>query len=187
MKFILWCIELLGRVLPPALAKDEPRAPVLVVDDEPSSRDLVEEYVRRCGYKAVKCATADDAKSELAQQVFGTALLDIRLIGEGGLRLERFIHKNYPKTRVAFVTGFPGDLQQLPPGKALILIVKGVDGQSLYEAVEDVLSMNGNGKSSVNRVAAAIYTQLLAALLLGIGLSEIGFVRWLQQLFKTSP
>lgn len=62
---------------------------VLIVDDDPLVRDLLQAYLSREGYD-VHCAdTAERAEALLGSQDVDLVLLDIRLPGKDGLTLTR--------------------------------------------------------------------------------------------------
>lgn len=62
---------------------------VLIVDDDPLIRELLESYLAREGYQ-VRCAsTAEQAEACLAESPVDLVMLDIRLPGKDGLTLTR--------------------------------------------------------------------------------------------------
>jgi DNA-binding NtrC family response regulator len=79
---------------------------VLVVDDELSVRDSLENWFKKDGYR---CASAADAMSALAKLQEGgwdVVLLDIKMPGIDGLELQRRIHQIDPKLVVIMITAF---------------------------------------------------------------------------------
>ena len=62
---------------------------VLIVDDDPLIRELLQSYLAQEGYQ-VRCAsTAEEAESSLAESPVDLVMLDIRLPGKDGLTLTR--------------------------------------------------------------------------------------------------
>ena len=62
---------------------------VLIVDDDPLIRELLQSYLAQEGYQ-VRCAsTAEQAEACLAESPVELVMLDIRLPGKDGLTLTR--------------------------------------------------------------------------------------------------
>lgn len=68
---------------------------ILVVDDEPDLREMVAEYLTEQGFQVVTAADGAVARRLLEEQAIDLALLDIRMPGEDGLSLARFIRERY--------------------------------------------------------------------------------------------
>jgi two-component system phosphate regulon response regulator OmpR len=81
-----------------------PKATILIVDDEPGVREVLEEYLAGHGYDAVVAEHAAAAREAAAAQVFDLALLDIRMPGEDGLSLARHLRERYPRIAIVMVT-----------------------------------------------------------------------------------
>ncbi len=64
-----------------------PRTRVLVVDDDPSMANLLEEGLRRRGFEVVGCNSGEDALSRLSQASFDVLVTDLRMRGMDGLAL----------------------------------------------------------------------------------------------------
>jgi two-component system phosphate regulon response regulator OmpR len=82
----------------------EPRATVLIVDDEPGVRDVLEEYFAAHGYAAISAENAAAAKNAAASRAVDVALVDINMPGEDGLSLARFIRERYPAIAIIMLT-----------------------------------------------------------------------------------
>ncbi len=80
------------------------KATILVVDDEPDVREVVEEYLASHGYDAIGAEDAAVARGILAQRPVDLALLDITMPGEDGLSLARHLRERHPKTAVVMLT-----------------------------------------------------------------------------------
>ncbi|HSL06210.1 MAG TPA: response regulator, partial [Nitrospiraceae bacterium] len=65
------------------------KATILIVDDEPYVRDVLEEYFVAHGYAAIGVESALAAKAMVAQRPVDLALGDINLPGEDGADIER--------------------------------------------------------------------------------------------------
>jgi two-component system phosphate regulon response regulator OmpR len=68
---------------------------VLIVDDEPGIRMLLTDYLGRQGFEILTADDAGSARRHLDEQTVDIAILDIRMPGEDGLSLARFIREHY--------------------------------------------------------------------------------------------
>ncbi|SDX25522.1 response regulator [Thiocapsa roseopersicina] len=66
---------------------------VLVVDDDPDVRDLIEDYLSGQGYRVLCAPDAGTARGLLETHAPEVVLLDVGLPGEDGLTLARFIRE----------------------------------------------------------------------------------------------
>ena len=82
-------------------------AEILVVDDEPSIRQLLNRVLTIEGYNVETSDNASDALKKLQSKKYDLILLDIRLPGMSGIELYQRIQKMAPffTKRVVFVTG----------------------------------------------------------------------------------
>ena len=81
-----------------------PRATILIVDDEPEVRAVLEEYFVAHGYAALCAASAGDARAMAAQHAIDLALVDISMPGENGLSLARHLRERYARIAVVMLT-----------------------------------------------------------------------------------
>jgi PAS domain S-box-containing protein len=80
---------------------------ILVVDDEPSIRFTVSEFLRREGYAVVAAADYDAALAAFAEGDFDAAIIDIVLPRKGGVLLLEELHRRAPDLPVVMMTGEP--------------------------------------------------------------------------------
>ena len=66
---------------------------VLVVDDEPSVRDVVVRYLRQAGYRTLEAGDGNDARDLLELEMPSLIVLDLMLPGMDGLSLCRWIRE----------------------------------------------------------------------------------------------
>lgn len=71
------------------------QAHVLVVDDEPELREMVEEYLSKQGFKVTTAGNGVAMRDIVAEQPVDLVLLDVRMPGEDGLSLARFLREHY--------------------------------------------------------------------------------------------
>ena len=81
-----------------------PKATILVVDDEPEVRSVLEEYFSAHGYAAIGAENAAAAKAIAAEKPVDLALVDINMPGEDGLSLARHLRERYAKIAIVMLT-----------------------------------------------------------------------------------
>src|SRR4051812_1683689 len=81
-----------------------PKATILIVDDEPGVRDVLEEYFVAHGYAAIGAGDAATARSIAAKQPVDLALIDIHMPGEDGLTLARHLRERYASIAIVMLT-----------------------------------------------------------------------------------
>ena len=79
-------------------------ATILVVDDEPDVREVLEEYFVAHGYAAVAAGSALAAREIAAQRPIDLALVDIHMPGEDGLSLARHLRERDAGIAIVFLT-----------------------------------------------------------------------------------
>jgi two-component system phosphate regulon response regulator OmpR len=72
-----------------------PAANLLVVDDDASVRNMLREYLAGHGYAVRVAGDGQTMRSELERELPDLVLLDVRLPGEDGLTLARFLREHY--------------------------------------------------------------------------------------------
>lgn len=77
---------------------------VLLVDDEPTSREAVSLCVEALGHKPRAVASADEALRVIDSEIHDLALVDLRLGSDSGLELVTSLQEQSPWTKVAVIT-----------------------------------------------------------------------------------
>ena len=80
------------------------KATLLVVDDEPDVREVLDEYLVAHGYAVLAAENAATAKTMAARQPIDLALVDIHMPGEDGLSLARHLRERYAKIAIIMLT-----------------------------------------------------------------------------------
>ena len=80
------------------------QATILIVDDEPDVREVLEEYFQAHGYATIGAANAAAARSLVREQQVHLALIDIHMPGEDGLSLARHVRERYPGIAIVMLT-----------------------------------------------------------------------------------
>jgi len=68
---------------------------VLVVDDDPDVRELLNDYLSEHGYSVEQAEDGKTARQQLEKQVPNVVLLDVGLPGEDGLSIARYLREHY--------------------------------------------------------------------------------------------
>src|SRR5690349_16439453 len=79
-------------------------ATILIVDDEPDVREVLEEYFASQGYAALAAESANAARAIAAKQAVDLALVDIHMPGEDGLSLARHLRERYQTIAIVMLT-----------------------------------------------------------------------------------
>ena len=77
---------------------------VLIVDDDPSVREMLAEYLTAHGYDVAQAASGAAMRAELARAAPAVVLLDVGLPGEDGLTLARYLRESH-EVGIIMVTG----------------------------------------------------------------------------------
>lgn len=121
-------------------------ASVLIVDDEPDIRELVEITLTRMGLRTDAAATLAEARKRLAAQSFDVCITDMRLPDGSGISLVSEIQQRWPQTPVAVITAYgnaEAAVESLKAG-AFDFVSKPVDVAVLRKLVDTALKLRGN-------------------------------------------
>ncbi|MGB3222685.1 MAG: sigma-54 dependent transcriptional regulator [Desulforhopalus sp.] len=80
---------------------------VLVVDDETSIADFIDEVLSSHGYQVTSFSDPQEAYAIVSQQKFHLALIDINMPVINGVQLSKKVLECYPDTEIIIVTGVP--------------------------------------------------------------------------------
>jgi two-component system response regulator PilR (NtrC family) len=118
-----------------------PRQKVLIVDDEPDIRELLEITLGRMKLDTCCARNAGEALSLLQREAFDLCLTDMRLPDGSGLELVQHIQQRYPQVPVAMITAYGSldtAINALKAG-AFDFLTKPVDLSRLRELVTSAL------------------------------------------------
>ena len=119
---------------------------VLIVDDEPDIRELLELTLGRMNLETRAAATIDEAHHLLEQFKFDLCLTDMRLPDGNGIELVRHIQEKFPYLPVAVITAF-GNMETavaaLKAG-AFDFVSKPLDVNDLRNIVRSALKIGGS-------------------------------------------
>ena len=80
------------------------KATIMIVDDEPEVREVLEEYFSTHGYAAIGAEHAAAARALALQRPIDLALIDIHMPGEDGLSLARHLRERYSTMAIVILT-----------------------------------------------------------------------------------
>ena len=80
---------------------------LLVVDDSPDTRELLERNLSSQGYTVFTAADVAEALSILGKTRIDLVITDLKLPGVSGLDLVRHVRENLKDTEVVMITGYP--------------------------------------------------------------------------------
>lgn len=79
---------------------------VLIVDDEPTVRDLMSRWVTSLGLRSKTAADADEALVTLRGEHYDLAIVDVLMPGHDGLWLASQMQRDHPHTAVVIATAY---------------------------------------------------------------------------------
>ncbi|WP_085707109.1 sigma-54 dependent transcriptional regulator [Pseudomonas sp. B35(2017)] len=131
-----------------------PRQKVLIVDDEPDIRELLEITLGRMKLDTFSARNLAEARALLHREAFNLCLTDMRLPDGTGLELVQHLQQRYPQLPVAMITAY-GSLETainaLKAG-AFDFLTKPVDLARLRELVASALRVPAaGGVTSIER------------------------------------
>ncbi len=121
-------------------------ATVLIVDDEPDIRELLEITLRRMGLKTRSTCDYAETLAVLQQQAFDLCLTDMRLPDGSGLDIIEYVQQHHSSMPIAMITAYgciETATKALKAG-AFDYITKPVDINRLRELVNSALKLNAN-------------------------------------------
>lgn len=131
------------------MSQDDPTRRVLVVEDEPSTRTMIANYLRGNGYEVIEAGTAAQYHRAVATGV-DLVLLDIRLPDADGLELARDLRAS-SDVGLIFVTSLKDDVDRILGLEigADDYITKPVNMRELLARVRSTFRRLSSGKATV--------------------------------------
>jgi two-component system response regulator RegA len=128
--------------MPPHPVPD-PLGPLLLVDDEASTRACLQRVLTRRGFAVTSVPSARAALAAAAETPFAYAVVELRLGYDSGLELIEQLHAFQPSMRIAVVTGFDSFASVILALKAgaVDYFAKPVDERALVDALLGRASM----------------------------------------------
>ena len=125
-------------------------ATILIVDDEPDLRDVLQEYFVAQGYTPLCAESATAARTLAAQNAVDVALLDITMPGEDGLSLARHLRERYGRLGIIMLTAKETVIDRVVGLEigADDYVTKPFDPRELLARVKSVLRRTSSGFSA---------------------------------------
>jgi len=123
------------------VTRDETPARILVVDDSPSTLEVLRRNLMDGGHSVVTASGAADALALLSFTPVDLVLTDLKMPGLSGLDLVRHVRENLKETEIVVITGYAtigGAVEALRTG-AEDYLAKPFTDEELREAVERAL------------------------------------------------
>lgn len=122
---------------------------VLIIDDEPDIRELLEITLLRMGLDTITAGNVENALSQIENYHPHLCLTDMKLPDGSGIDIVRYLQKNHPHIPVAVITAFGSmdtAVEALKAG-AYDFVSKPVDLPKLRELIQTALKLSaGKGK-----------------------------------------
>lgn len=124
---------------------------VLIIDDEPDIRELLEITLLRMGLDTVTAGNVQSALNQIEAHQPNLCLTDMKLPDGNGIDIVRYLQKNHPHIPVAVITAFGSmdtAVEALKAG-AYDFVSKPVDLPKLRELIQTALKLSaGQGKAA---------------------------------------
>ncbi len=123
---------------------------VLIIDDEPDIRELLEITLLRMGLDTLTAANVEDALEQIRTHEPNLCLTDMKLPDGSGIDIVRFLQKEYPHIPVAVITAFGSmdtAVEALKAG-AYDFVSKPVNLPKLRDLIQTALQLTSGEKDS---------------------------------------
>jgi len=121
-----------------------PNSRVLVIDDEPDIRELLEITINRMGLETDSAEDVATAIAHLQAQEYGLCLTDMKLPDGNGLDIINYIQREHPDTPVAMITAFGSTETAIDALKAgaFDFVNKPIDIERLRTLIDTALKLS---------------------------------------------
>jgi DNA-binding response OmpR family regulator len=117
------------------------QATILIVDDEPDVREVLQEYFSAQGYVTLGAENAAAARTLAARHPVDVALVDVHMPGEDGLSLARHLRERYASMAIVMLTAAGAVVDRIVGLEmgADDYVAKPFDPRELFARVKSVL------------------------------------------------
>ncbi len=119
-------------------------AKILVVDDDVDNGLLLKDFLQISGFDVDVYFSSEEASKRFESGRYSLAILDVLMVGIGGIELYKIISNIDSNIRVVFLTGYDinaSDYPDLPENKTKI-VLKPVFLTQLLEIIRTILNDN---------------------------------------------
>ena len=113
---------------------------ILVVDDDRSVREAIQQVLEKAGYQVVLSADGREAEAYYFPGQVDLVLLDLNLPLQSGWEVFERLTRRYPLVPVIVITGMPDQYETARAVGAGALIEKPLDVSDLLNAMEKLLA-----------------------------------------------
>jgi YesN/AraC family two-component response regulator len=133
----------------------DPRASVLIVDDETFIRQILARIVSREGYQVCQACDGQDALDRLSDTSCDIVISDIKMPNMDGIALLSEIKSRHPEISVVLITAYAGEYsgEEALKAGADAFIAKPFKNVEIAETLREVLRKNLRSR---NKASAAI-------------------------------
>ena len=130
----------------------DPDKTILIVEDEPSIREMVAEVLQRAGYQVLAAGSGSEGISAAARHPGRIDLLltDVILPGTNGLETARAIVRERPELRVLYTSGYTDDVLGSSLSDGTKLLRKPFSASALLRTVGEILEQYDERSASPN-------------------------------------
>jgi len=130
--------------MPPETRKNGSRGPrILIVDDDPGQRSLLDSFLRSQGFETVPVASGERALETLRSGGFSMMISDVRMPGLSGLETMRLARQEHPILPILLVTAY-ADIREAVGAMrdgALNYLAKPIDLEELLTTVQQAIGI----------------------------------------------
>lgn len=121
--------------------RDQGYLTVLVIDDDPDLRKLVQAVVLAEGHQAIAVGSAEAGLEQLPFNSFDVAFIDQRLPGMDGSVLGEYLHRGNPDMEVVIVTGdHDARLLRMCAAMGVKVILKPFDVEQIIAVLDEAVA-----------------------------------------------
>ncbi len=81
--------------------------PILIVDDEASMRESLQDWFLDLGYQAETACDGEEALKLIGEKNYGLLILDLKLPGQDGIEVLKMARMHHPDLRGIIITAYP--------------------------------------------------------------------------------
>lgn len=110
---------------------------IFIVDDDPSVRKALKRCIESVGLRVLTFASAQEFLDHISEDTKGCVILDIRMPGMNGLKLQEKLAEMEYELPIIFITAYdnPQDRKQAMEAGAEAFLRKPFDDQALLDAI----------------------------------------------------
>jgi CheY-like chemotaxis protein len=112
---------------------------ILIVDDEPAIRMILDKVFTRAGYRVRTAANGAEAMALFEHEEFDALLSDVVMPCMNGHELARWVAVNYPAVRTVLMSGYDLTCQKCACSPRCMLLNKPFNPREATQLVERVL------------------------------------------------